>query len=170
MAAIDSAPASEHVQTLLQSIKRYDIGELLDAAATFQDWLVISNDEKKEIEKQSSKQESLDRLIALVTENGRITQFANFILRFNSPIQDAALAVTCSMTVKPKVVNAYSQIHNDCNRLEKTSTLQQHAADSQSSRKSSDTNLTARASTSPMEVDTTDSLESCSMDIGSKVR
>ena len=158
------APANEYVQNLLQLIKRYDLDELLDAATTFQDWLVITHDEKREIKSQGSKQRSWDRLMTLVAEKGRAALFANFILRYNSTIQAAALAVVNTVNVasemRPKAAaGLYSQMHGY--RSDKV--LHQPATEGGSQKSS------ASATGSPMDLDTTESPGACSMDTESKV-
>lgn len=159
------APANEHVLKLFQLTMQYDIDKLLDAAATFQDWLVITNDEKRVIKHQSNK---LDGLMTLITENGRAAQFANFILRYNSAIQDTAIAVmnTVGATTytRPKAGSSAGQVlYADQNRPD-SQILQQPDASLKSSASGS------TSSPDCMDVDTTDSQpEASSMDIGSKV-
>ena len=83
-----------HELELFRSIKRYDIDDLIEAASVSEDWYVISKEEKIEIKSQNSKRDSMrEHFKKLIIENGRVTQLANFILRYNSPAQNAALAV-----------------------------------------------------------------------------
>jgi hypothetical protein len=173
MAAEAPANDQEYLLKLIKLIaEQYDLEKILDAATTFRDWPVISNDEKRDIERQSSKQSRLDYLMTLITETGRAAQFANFILRYNSPIQAAALAVLSRPTVnvarsnsemRPAEVSTSSQMRSHC-RPEKI--MQQPTGDSQSVQKSS---ATATRSSSPMDLDTTESPEASSMDTDSKV-
>ena len=145
------APANEYLEKLIQLIKRYDLDELLDAATTFRDWTVISNDEKRDIKSQSCKQRRLDRLMTLITENGREAAFANFIVRYNLTIQNAALAVVS--TAKPNVTSTTMGLKAASSQLQ----ILQPDDGSQ------------KLSASPMEIDTTACPEATSMDIGSKV-
>jgi hypothetical protein len=169
------APANDR-EYLLKLIKlvaeQYDLDKLLDAATTFRDWPVISNDEKRDIERQSSKQNRLDYLMTLITEPGRAARFANFILRYNSPIQAAALAVVSRPTVNVASsemrltefeVSSSSQMRSHY-RPEKI--MQQPTGDNQSVQKSS---ATTTRSSSPMDLDTTESPEASSMDTDLKV-
>ena len=156
-------PENEHVQKLLELTKRYDIDELLDAAATFQDWLVITNEEKRVIKHQSNK---LDRLMTLITESGRVARFANFILRYNSDIQVTALAVVntvgATTHMRPKAESSASQVLCADYRNPPEQVLQQPYGSLKSTASST-------GSPDPMDVDSTDSQEASSMETGSKV-
>ena len=84
----------ECTRKLFRLIQRYDIDELLVAATrrTPQGWPVISNDEKRGIEKLGgSRKQKLDRLITLVAKSAeRMTRFAVFIKWYTSSIEEAA--------------------------------------------------------------------------------
>ena len=161
--ANDREYPSEYLLKLMKLVERYDFEKLLDAATAFHDWTVISNDEKREIESQICNQSRLDRLMTLIAETGRETRFANFILRYNSSIQDAALAIMNAnrpmVNMRPTGATPISTVTSSQIRPEKT--LQQPAGGSQKSN--------ATATGSPMELDTTESPEPCSMDTNSKV-
>ena len=174
MAAKAPAALLKLVEPLKRQCDLMDLNKLLDAATTFPDWTVISNDEKREIESQSSKQGKLDRLMTLIAENGRVTQFANFIYRYSSPIPAAALAVmnTASASeMRPKEAPRINQLHSLC-RPEKT--LQQpndstssSAGGIQKSSANASTGAAGHGTSSPMEIDTTESPEASSMDTDS---
>ena len=86
-----SSPA---IDKLFQFVERYDLEELLEAASSSEHWKVISVEEKKHIESQGSKQKRREHLASLIAADGkRVSTFANFILRYNRAVQDAALAV-----------------------------------------------------------------------------
>ena len=162
------APANdrEYLLKLMKLVERYDFEKLLDAATAFRDWTVLSGDEKREIESQVCKQGRLDRLMTLIAETGRETRFANFILRYNSSIQAAALAVVnrpminiASSEMRPTGAAPISTVTSSQIRPEKI--LQQPAGGSQK--------LNATATGSPMDLDTTESPEACSMDTDLKV-
>ena len=169
MAAEAPANNREYLLRLMKLVERYDFEKLLDAATAFHDWTVISDDEKREIESQNCNQSRLDRLMTLIAETGRETRFANFILRYNSSIQDAALAIMNSN--RPMINIAGSEMRPTgaaapistvtSSQIRPEKTLQQPAGGSQKSN--------ATATGSPMELDTTESPEPCSMDTNSKV-
>jgi hypothetical protein len=159
----------EYLLKLMKLVERYDFEKLLDAATAFCDWTVISGDEKKDIESQSSKQSRLDRLLMiLIAETGRAARFANFILRYNSPIQAAALAVVNSVSdvagseTRPTAAAGAAPTSTSSQMRYYRPEMQQPADDIDSQ----DQKSSATATGSPMD---TESPEACSMDTDSKV-
>ena len=161
MAAKAPANDREHLLKLINLVEeQHDLDKLLDAATNFSDWTVLSNDEKREIQRHSCKQRRLSRLVTFIIENRRAARFANFILRYNAPIQAAALAILN----RPTVNVASSEMRPTVAAPISTSPekiFQQPAGEKSS----------ATATSSPMELDTTESPGACSdsMDTDLKV-
>ena len=99
--------------------------------------------------------------MTFIIENGRAARFANFILRYNEPIQAAALALVS----RPTVSVASSEMRPTGAAPSPEKILPRPA--SGGSQKSS-----ATTTSSPMELDTTESPGACSdsMDTDFKVR
>ena len=133
---------SDQVHQLLQFVKRYDIEKLVEAASASEDWMVISEEDRKNIESQGSKQIRCKRFASLIAADvRRVVNFANFILRYNSSVQDAALSV----------INAGSKIEP---RHEESTKFTRHCKSSLEQQCiSQDGQSTQKASASPMEVD-----------------
>lgn len=134
------------IYQLLQSVKRYDIEELLKAASASEDWKVISEEERKNIESQGSKQQKCERLESLIANDvRRVVNFANFILRYNSPVQDAALAViSAGSKIEPRHEESTKSPRHCKSNVEQQCISQDGQLSGQKS---------SVASTSPMEVD-----------------
>lgn len=148
MANSEGLSTSEYHGELYQAIDRYDIEKLIDAASV-SDWRVISKEEKREVEKKSSKQRMCEHFIKLLVERGRVKQFAGFILQYNSLIQNAALALLAKVSSgagtadSRKEASCSSTISPPCS--EKSYTFREERRKSSSS---------STSCMSPMEIET----------------
>jgi hypothetical protein len=77
---------------LFRAIERYDIKKLLKASSN-SGLGVISEEELQELLKQKNKQRIREEFKRMILENGRLKNFAAFILGYNDPVQMAVLAV-----------------------------------------------------------------------------
>ena len=81
-------------RTLINAIAKYDVKRLLGAAAVSNHGVITEEERKEIVERGQISQKVLcEKFEALIVENGRVQNFARFILEYNRRIQNAALAV-----------------------------------------------------------------------------
>ena len=141
---------------LFRAIERYDIKKLLKAGSN-SSLGVISEEELHKLLKHKSKQWMREEFKRLILENGRLKNFAAFILDYNSHVQKAALAALQNEsrfntgTRLPLPANAYTR-----NKLKGPPDFADDKGSNNCSQEysSATSSSNSRTPPSPMEVDT----------------
>ena len=160
---------------LFRAIERYDIKKLLKASSSSSLGVISEEELHKLLTEHKSKQWMREEFKRLLLENGRLKNFAAFILDYNSHVQKAALAAlqnesrfnayTSTNLQLPTNGNAYVTT----NKLKACPPANRYIADdkcigsSQESSSAASSSSNSRTPPSPMEVDTKVSNNICTL-------